>query len=175
MVLENERAPYFNVTDFRGTSVDLESFKGKRVLVSFLRGAACPFCNMRMRALKMHAEDLAAKGIGIVVFLNASKSEIERYSGRENPPFAIIPDPSNEHYKRYGVQQSHMGMLRAILQPKKMIRMMRSGFFNLRAVVDPPIIPADFVVGPTGTIERAYYGKDFGDHINLDELLNTQP
>jgi len=173
MVLENDSAPSFSVTDYRGNSVDLESFRGKRVLISFLRGASCPFCNMRIRELTLRNHELAAQGIGIIVFLNARKAEIERYAGKENPPFAIIPDPSNTHYKNYGVQQSHLGMLRAMVQPLKMVRMMRSGFFNLKAVVDPPIIPADFIVGPTGIIEHAYYGNDFGDHMNLDEYLNS--
>lgn len=31
-------------------------------------------------------------------------------------------------------------------------------------------LPAEFLIGPELTIERAYYGKDIGDHLSLSEI-----
>ncbi len=31
-------------------------------------------------------------------------------------------------------------------------------------------LPAEFLIGPDLTIERAYYGKDIGDHLPIPEI-----
>jgi len=31
-------------------------------------------------------------------------------------------------------------------------------------------LPAEFLIGPDGTIDRAYYGKDIGDHLPIGEI-----
>lgn len=33
------------------------------------------------------------------------------------------------------------------------------------------LIPADFLIGPDLTVERAYYGADIGDHLPLDDVF----
>lgn len=65
-----------------------------------------------------------------------------------------------------------MGMVKAILKPLKMIKVMTSGFFNMRSLNDKPIIPADFLINENQIIHKAYYGKDFGDHLQIGEILN---
>ena len=34
----------------------------------------------------------------------------------------------------------------------------------------PNLLPADFLLGPDLTIERAYYGRDIGDHLPFSEI-----
>jgi hypothetical protein len=35
---------------------------------------------------------------------------------------------------------------------------------------DKALIPADFLIGPDLVIKRAYYGKEIGDHMPLDDI-----
>jgi len=42
----------------------------------------------------------------------------------------------------------------------------------MKSVKDRPIIPADFLLDEHLIIHRAYYGKDFGDHITIPEILD---
>ena len=53
-----------------------------------------------------------------------------------------------------------------------MWKVMFSGFFNMKSVKEKPIIPADFLIDENKNIHKAYYGKDFGDHIPITEILN---
>ncbi len=62
-------------------------------------------------------------------------------------------------------------MFKAMLKPLSMFKVMTSGFFNMKSISDNPLIPADFLIDENQNIYRAYYGKDFGDHINIDEIL----
>ncbi len=169
---KNNHSIDFIVNDYLGNKVDLIDYKGKKILLSFFRGASCPFCNLRINQLINNYAEFQKNQIEIIVFFSATKEGIFQYAGKQKAPFPIIPDPKLEIYKKYGVEQSSMGMLKAVLKPLKMIQVMTSGFFNMRSMNDKPIIPADFLIDENQTIYKAYYGKDFGDHLQIDEILN---
>lgn len=173
MLLENDKAIDFIVSDYLNNQVTLSDYKGKKVLLSFFRGAACPFCNMRVRELINNYSKFEEKGIVIIVFFAATKEEINEYAGKQNAPFAIIPDPTLKFYTKYGIEQSKMGMVKTMLNPIKMFKAMTSGFFNTKSSKDKPIVPADFLIDENQTILKAYYGKDFGDHMNIKDILNS--
>lgn len=172
MLLENDKAIDFIVSDYLNNQVTLSDYKGKKVLLSFFRGASCPFCNMRVHELINNYPKFEEKGIVIIAFFASTKEEINEYAGKQKAPFAIIPDPTLKFYTKYGVEQSPFGMLKTMLKLLKMIKMMQSGFFNLKSGKDKPIVPADFLIDEHQIIQKAYYGSDFGDHINIQEILN---
>lgn len=172
MLLKNDKAIDFIVSDYLNNQVTLSDYKGKKVLLSFFRGAACPFCNMRVRELINNYPKFEEKGIVIIAFFASTKEEINEYAGKQKAPFAIIPDPTLKFYTKYGVEQSPFGMLKTMLKPLKMIKMMQSGFFNLKSGKDKPIVPADFLIDENQMILKTYYGKDFGDHMSIEDILN---
>lgn len=161
----------FSCRDLHGNLIDLSDYRGKKVLLSFFRGAPCPFCNLRVHQLIGKYGEFEAADIAIITFFAASKEEILSYAGKQKAPFPIIPDPSLEIYKKYGITQSSWGMIRAMLQPRKMWKVMTSGFFNMKSIRERPIIPADFLIDNNQVLYRVHYGKDFGDHLSLEEIL----
>lgn len=172
MLMEYDNAIDFIVADYLNNQITLSDFKGKKVLLSFFRGGACPFCNMRVRELINNYPKFEENGIVIIAFFASSKEDILEFTGKQNAPFSIIPDPTLKFYTKYGVEQSKWGMLKTMLNPIKMINMMTSGFFNFKSSKDKPIVPADFLIDEHQIIQKAYYGSDFGDHINIQEILN---
>lgn len=70
-------------------------------------------------------------------------------------PFHILTDPELKLYKKYGIEESSSGMLKAMIFPLKMIGVMFSGFFNMKSAKDSPIIPADFVINEDFVITQA--------------------
>jgi thioredoxin-dependent peroxiredoxin len=167
-----DHAPTFVARDYLGNVISFDDYKGQRILLSFFRGAACPFCNLRVRDIVRSHDALRRKGITVIAFFGSAAEEIEKYAGKQKTPFPIIADPKLLVYKQYRVEHSHLGMLRVMLKPVQMTRMMFSGFFNMNSVRDKPLIPADFIVNEHQVISRAYYGKDFGDHIPLGDILS---
>jgi thioredoxin-dependent peroxiredoxin len=162
----------FKRQDYLGNAISLQEYKGKKVLLSFFRGASCPFCNLRVHELIKRYPDFEKQHIHVIGLFASAQDEIKKYAGKQNPPFPIIPDPTLSLYKSYKVEASQMGMLKAMMQPGKMWRVMTSGFFNMNAIADKPLIPADFLINESGIIKRAYYGKDFGDHVPIEDILS---
>lgn len=174
MLKIGDKAIEFNLTDYLGKPINLSDYKGKKVLLSFFRGAACPFCNMRLRELIKKHHDFEMNGIKIITFFASSKELINEYAGKQQPPFPIIPDPNLELYTKYGIEQNSSGMMKTMMKPLKMMQAMTSGFFNMKAAKDKPIIPADFLIDENQIIFKAYYGKDFGDHIAVNDVLEWE-
>ncbi|MEA1785450.1 peroxiredoxin-like family protein [Arenibacter sp. GZD96] len=171
-LLTQKVAPDFKVDDYRGSKVHLSDYKNKKVLLSFFRTASCPFCNMRVQELIHKEQQFKDSGIEVIAFFSSNADEIKSYAGQQNPWFPMVADPEKKIYTLYDVEASKSGMLKTMLKPLKMMKMMTSGFFNLKSMKAAPIIPADFLLSPGLKIEKTYYGKDFGDHIDLKDILN---
>jgi len=161
----------FESQDYLGEKLKLNDYRGKKILLSFFRGASCPFCNLRIHQLIQRYSDFEKENIQIITVFASTKEEILSYAGKQNAPFQILADPEMELYKKYGIEESSSGMFKSMLNPLKMMKVMFSGFFNMKSVNDKPIIPADFLIDENFIVTQAYYGKHFGDHISLDKVL----
>ncbi len=168
---KNDKAIQFQIDDYLGKNIDLSEFEGKRILLSFFRGASCPFCNLRLSQLIKRYPEFKEKGIEIIIFFASSQDEISNYAGKQNVPFTIIPDPKLEIYQKYGIEESRSGMFKAMIKPVKMIKIMTSGFFNMKSIMDKALIPADFLIDEQQTIYKVYYGKDYGDHLPIEDII----
>ena len=160
-----QTAPAFDLTDIYGKQVRLDDYRGKRVMLSFFRDAACPFCNLRVYELSHHYKDWQNQGLEIIAFFRSSPADIKHYVARHPRPFTIIGDEQLAIYSRYGVEHSLLGMVRGIML--RMPRMMRALFngFIPRMRGDQTLVPADFLIDEQGQIRVVYYGRDIGDHI----------
>ncbi len=62
-----DRAPMFTLPDAFGNDVSLaELLQTGPVIISFYRGAWCPFCNMELRALQREMDEIVAAGVTLV-------------------------------------------------------------------------------------------------------------
>jgi peroxiredoxin Q/BCP len=60
--------------------------------LSFIRDAACPFCNFRIDELTQRHAKLAVRGLDIVVVF----SQVPRRVGKRPRPFPLVADPSSD-------------------------------------------------------------------------------
>lgn len=160
-------APDFEVTDIYGATVRLRDFRGRRVMLSFFRDAACPFCNLRVYELSHNYKGWKSRGLEIIAFFRSSTDDIRHYVAKYPRPFIIVGDKEMKIYDRYGVEHSVIGMLRGMmLRMPRMMRAMFKGFLpRLRG--DQTLVPADFLIDENGLIRMVYYGRDIGDHIPM--------
>lgn len=172
LLMEGTTAPQFVSKDFMGNTIALKDFRGKKILLCFFRDASCPFCNLRVNELIRNASKLEKLDIQIVTFFASNVENIQKYAGTQNPPFPVIPDPNYENYRRYGVGISFKAKMKTLTKMKKISRAVSSKYFNLYSFSRDNVVPADFMINKDLTINRVYYGKDFGDHIPIAEILN---
>ncbi|NJM94617.1 MAG: redoxin domain-containing protein [Cytophagales bacterium] len=106
-----QKAIDFDKETFDGQRVHLAALQGKRILLSFFRNTACPFCNLRVHQLsKLHPE-LKAQGLEMVFFFESSNKTILRSSFHSGlSPISLIGDPDKEVYRAYGVESNLLKM-----------------------------------------------------------------
>ncbi|XKT74742.1 MAG: peroxiredoxin-like family protein [Patescibacteria group bacterium UBA2163] len=163
-------APSFEVEDVKGKTISLKEYKGKKLLVSFYRYAACPLCNLRIHDLITNHSDLKKNGLHMVAFFQSQKESILEYVGKQKPPFPIVPDPERKIYSLYGVESSLGKALKAVFKMNKFKEANKLGFKGGKKEGDKKLVPADFLIDEKGVVHTAYYGKDISDHLPLEQI-----
>ena len=163
---EGQTAPDFSITDMEGNTHMLENYRGQYLLLSFYRYASCPFCNLRISQMIQRIDTFKTQGLEILSVFQSPEEKIRQYVGKQKPPFAIVADPERKLYQTYKVETSWMGMLKAmVFGMGDMMKAFSKGFGPGTMEGEKNRLPADFLIGPDGTIIEAYYGKDIGDHM----------
>jgi len=162
----------FSVTDVLGNTISLNAYQGKRVLLSFYRYASCPLCNLRVHQLTQANEQLKNLNIELIAVFQSPIERIKEYVGTQNVPFPIVADPEEKLYKLYGVKTSLWKTFKGMMKLNKLKEARQQGFKVGKS--DGPIsrVPADFLLNEDLNVEIAYYGKDIGDHLPIQEILD---
>ncbi|NIW80888.1 MAG: redoxin domain-containing protein [Calditrichae bacterium] len=153
-----------------GSTFDLESVKGKPFMLSFLRFASCPFCNLRVNELVKRFDEFGNDFTIIAVF-DSPLENLIRHTGGHKAPFFILADEHNTYYREYGIERSILGVLIGMfLRMPTLFKAMFKGYIPTTIKGSMTTMPADFLIDREGIIQVAYYGKDEGDHLPFDKV-----
>jgi peroxiredoxin Q/BCP len=160
------QAPDTSLVDIEGKPIRIG---GRRMLLSFFREASCPFCNFRVFELTHNYRDLKELGMEVVVVFSSNTDDVKRFIARQPRPFRMVADPENSAHKRYGIESSFLGKLKAMMvRMPAMLRGMR--MVGMAGMVTGNTMPADFLIDENGRLVEAYYGSDAGDHIPMERI-----
>lgn len=148
------------------------------VHLQFRRFAGCPVCNLHLRSFVQRHKEIEASSVQEVVVFHSTAEALMPHAGEL--PFAVIADPGKRLYKEFGVESG----MRALLDPRAWIPILRGVFRSLRAVLHkqeavPSInpgggrfgLPADFLIAPDGRVLASKYGAHAYDQWSVDEVL----
>ena len=166
----SDRAIDFTVKTVGGGYINLHDFKGEKILLSFYRYAACPFCNLRIQEFLKKYAYYKANGLYVIAVFQSPESSMLQYVGKQEVPFALIPDPNRDLYEMYRVEKSIEGLIRGMLQINRFAKALRKGFYPGRVENGIDSLPADFLIDSNFTIKKAHYGKDIADHLSFEEI-----
>lgn len=168
---QGDQAPNIILMDTKDELFKLDTYRGKRVLVSFYRFATCPFCNLRIHTIVKNY-DKYREHFEVIAIFESKPSTLKKAMEKYNAPFRIMSDNMGTHYRAYELEKSVLGVIKGmIFRMPALIKSMMMG--NLPINVDSPMtrMPADFLIDENGIIEIAYYGDDEGDHLDIDTLI----
>ena len=165
-----DRAPGFAGVALGGTEILLQDYQSKRLLLSFFRYGSCPLCNLRMSFLIEAYPRLHEAGLEMLAVFESPPDVVRETVGRQTIPFPVVADPHRTLYKRYRVTASLFGYARGALRFSAFREAFRKGFHLGRMDGAITQLPAEFLIDEEGMIACAYYGKDIGDHLPLDEI-----
>lgn len=171
----NVQAPLFRLSDIFERTIDLQDYKGRRVLVGFFRHAGCPFCNLRVHALtRLHAE-LKEAAFDMIFFFESRERILLRSSFHKGvSPIPIISDPEKVWYATYGLEpsplKSAMSHLTSFIQTAIRARAADVPVHLIAAGESISTMPAEFLLDEELVIRKLHYSNRLNDRFDLDEI-----
>lgn len=162
-----DKAPEFTLKDPDGQSVSLAELLAKGPLVvSFYRGAWCPYCNLELQALQEASPQIEARGAGIVA-ISPQTAPNSRRSRRDNKlTFPILSDEKSRIAAAFGLRFS---------LPDYLVELYKGFKNDLPTFNDDPAwvlpMPARYVIGTDGVIAYAEVNPDYTQRPDPSELL----
>jgi peroxiredoxin Q/BCP len=139
---EGDRAPAFTLKDQNGEKVALKDFAGQRVVLYFYPADDTPGCTKE--ACQFNDELAAFRSLKVNV-IGVSPDDAQKHQAfraKYGLNFTLLSDPDKKIMEKYGAFGEKM------MYGKKVMGVIRS----------------TFVIGPTGKIERAFYGVHADGH-----------
>ncbi|GAA2793509.1 peroxiredoxin-like family protein [Saccharopolyspora taberi] len=161
------RAPEFTLPSATGTPVALEELLAEGpVVLTFYRGAWCPFCNIALRALQQHLDALRARGAQLVAVSPQIADESLSLTDKHELAFPVLSDIGSEVAKRFGIAFDLSEELAAVYE--------RLGFdlqrVNAGHARTLPL-PATYVIDRTGTVAWAFVDTDYSRRAEPADIL----
>lgn len=152
-----DRAPSFTLPDPDGKPVSSADLLAKGPLVvTFYRGAWCPYCNLDLQALEEARSDIEARGATLVA-ISQQTAPNSRKSQRTNKlGFPILGDKDGELAARFGIRWK---MPEDLQQIHKQLGADLMAFNGEDSWTLP--MPARYVIGQDGLIAYAEINPDY--------------
>ena len=164
----------FDAVTAHGVPVHLSDYDGF-LLLSFLRYASCPMCNLRVHELRSAYPALQAEGIDVAVVMHSPARSILKHVGKQGAPFPIIADPDRRLYVQYGVERSWLRLAMSVVLPSFLVAVAKAsvlGYWGGRVDGEWASMPADFLIAPGGRVLLSHYGAHIGDHLSVSSVVD---
>ncbi|MFI5550453.1 peroxiredoxin-like family protein [Streptomyces sp. NPDC051738] len=162
-----DRAPRFTLPTATGESRSLDDLLAAGpVVLTFYRGAWCPYCNLALRALQQHHETITARGARLVAVSPQIPDESLTLTEKHDLAFDVLSDIGSDTAKQYGL---------AFDLPDDLATVYDKLGFNLQRVNDghPRTLPlpATYVIDRDGVIRWAFVNTDYTTRAEPADIL----
>ena len=162
-----DRAPLFDLPDAKGRTVGLaEALGAGPVVLTFYRGAWCPYCNLALRALQQIHGEITARGARLVAVSPQNPDDSLTLAEKHGLAFDVLTDTGCRIAKLYGLSFDISDEQAAVYR--------RIGLDLVRANsgFDRTLpIPATFVIAADGTIAWSFTDADYTKRAEPAEVL----
>ncbi|MGS2647296.1 thioredoxin-dependent thiol peroxidase [Streptosporangium sp. G12] len=138
-----DAAPDFTLPAADGTTVSLETHRGRRVILYFYPAAMTPGCTKQACDFRDSLASLTAAGFAVLGVSKDSPAKLAKFAEHDALTFPLLSDPSLEVHKAYDAYGEKM------MYGKTTVGVIRSTF----------VIDAD------GKIEKALYNVKATGHV----------
>ncbi|MBB4566948.1 peroxiredoxin-like family protein [Rhizobium leucaenae] len=162
-------APNFTLEGADGTLVSLLDLlaKGSAVL-TFYRGAWCPYCNLELSALQEALPEIAARSASLVAISPQTAPNSRKSIRQHNLTFPMLNDPGNELAAKFGLRwklsDEMIGVYKTLGADLET--------FNGNSSWTLPM-PARYIIDRDGVIAFSEINPDYTKRPDPSELLPT--
>ena len=161
------QAPRFSLPSTTGQSLALEDLLADGpVVLTFYRGAWCPYCNIALRSLQQHHDAIAARGARLVAVSPQIPDESLSLAEKHGLAFDVLSDIGSDTAKQYGL---------AFDLPDDLAVVYDKLGFDLQHVNDghPRTLPlpATYVIDRAGVIRWTFVNTDYTTRAEPADIL----
>ena len=164
-----ETAPDFELPDVDGQPVRLAALLARGpVVLTFYRGAWCPYCNTQLRDYQQSLAEIASRGASLVaVSPQVPDSSVTVQEGNALS-FPVLSDVDGEVSRTYGllfqVGENTRERYRAVGVDLER--------YNGTDAWELPV-PATYVLAPDGTVQAAFVEADYTQRASVRQILDA--
>ena len=152
-----DRAPSFALPDPDGKPVSSADMLAKGPLVvTFYRGAWCPYCNLDLQALEEARPDIEARGATLVAISQQTAPNSRKSQQTNKLGFTILSDKGGELAAKFGIRWK---MPEDLQQIHKQLGADLPAFNGEGSWTLP--MPARYVIGQDGVVAYAEINPDY--------------
>lgn len=162
-----DTAPRFSLPTATGDTVTLDALlSAGPVVLTFYRGAWCPYCNLALRALQRHHSDITARGAQLVAISPQIPDESLTLTEKHSLAFDVLSDLGSDTAKQFGISFD---------LPDDLAVVYESFGFDLQRVNGghPRTLPlpATYVIDQNGTIRWTFLDTDYTTRAEPTDIL----
>lgn len=162
-----DRAPRFHLPTATGQTLALDDLlTDGPVVLTFYRGAWCPYCNIALRCLQQHHEAITARGARLVAVSPQIPDESLTLTEKHGLAFDVLSDIGSDTAKQYGLAFDLPDDLAAVYD--------RLGFDLQRVNGGHPRtlpLPATYVIDRDGVIRWSFVDTDYTTRAEPADIL----
>ncbi|XUL89061.1 peroxiredoxin-like family protein [Streptomyces galilaeus] len=160
-------APRFSLPSVTGQTLALDDLLAEGpVVLTFYRGAWCPYCNIALRSLQQHHAAITARGARLVAVSPQIPDESLTLTEKHALTFDVLSDLGSDTAKQYGL---------AFDLPDDLAAVYDKLGFDLQRVNDghPRTLPlpATYVIDRDGMIRWAFVDTDYTTRAEPADIL----
>ncbi|MDX8407505.1 MAG: peroxiredoxin-like family protein [Mariprofundaceae bacterium] len=160
-------APDFDLPELSGNRLSLSALlKDGPVVISFYRGAWCPYCNLEMQALQKALPDIEAAGGRLIAIAPETAEHAGETRDKGNLSFPLLQDRDNIVASAYGLVFTVPESLREVYQAFGIDLADSQG--NDRFELP---MPATYIVGTDGRVAHAFVDVDYTQRMEPADIV----
>ena len=164
--------PELKLKQIDGSDFDLDTLKGKKVYLKFMRFASCMFCNLEVNHLKNKHNEFG-NNFEIVLVFHSSVENLKKQMNKHGPlPFTVVADPDFSYYKKYEIERSMGKLINSfIFKLHRALSAILKGYIPIKIEGYLDIATADFFLDKNGVVlDTKYSLKDSFDGFEFSEI-----
>lgn len=163
-----EKAPDFSLPNAFGSQVRLTDLLSKGpVVLTFYRGAWCPYCNLQLRGLQQTLPFIEREGARLVAVTPQRPDKSREQVEKDGYPFEILSDLDDGVMKAYRLYFEVPSELSEVYKERLTLDLAE---FNGEGRYVLPV-PATFIIGPDGMVEAVFADVDYRKRVEPARIL----
>jgi len=167
---KGDAAPMFSLPNAKGDTVSLEGLLSEgAVVLTFYRGAWCPYCNLHLNQFQQILPQIKELGANLVAISPQTPDNSLSMQDKNNLQFEVLSDAGNN------VARQFTTVFKNGDAPIKAMTQLGYDFFKFYADESGELpVPATFVIAKDGTIMYAFSGGgDYRERVEPQEILKA--